>query len=170
MTWLLLAFLATPECNSVAAIDSLCKRIEKASEKLPLQKFFIAEGASWARDPSPDEVFEEAANVARLASGEWMVYTTATSDSGDWVQYVNYTFGKNGRLVKLERDLRTFIGNMQIIETLYYGCSGEQIKRSIKSLDRETKAPAKPGPEFEDRSFVRYSAVHRLPFYHLIRR
>lgn len=106
----------------------------------------------------------------RLGSGEWAVYTTSTSESGDWVQFVNYWFEKSGQLVKLERDLRTFSGNVQIIETIYFNCSGKEIKRTRKTLDLETKQPATPGPEFIDRTYVIYKTIQRIPFYHLVRR
>ena len=101
---------------------------------------------------------------------------TLFSPSGDWTQYVFHDFRTDGTLAHVQSEMRTFNGDLIIIEDFYFDRAGKLLKKTIKYRDLQTQKPIKPTKEFlETRgnfsSDVKYYKRTRLlPFAGLMKR
>ena len=66
---------------------------------------------------------------------------TLFSPSGDWTQYLNHYFRPDGTLAKLTSEMRTFAGNVILIEELYFDRSGKRVGLKKTYLDLTSKKP-----------------------------
>lgn len=101
---------------------------------------------------------------------------TLFSPSGDWAQYVYHHFREDGTLAKAESEMRTFNGDLIIIQDFYFDRKGNLLKKTVKYLDLQTKKPVKPTKEFLENEGSFFSDVDyfkktsKLPFAHLLKR
>lgn len=74
-----------------------------------------------------------------------------TSPSGDWAQTFDYCYRPDGTLAFILAELRTFRGNVRVVDRLYYNPSGVEIHRVRKYFDLDTKKPITgKTPQFQD--------------------
>ena len=73
-----------------------------------------------------------------------------------------------GSLAKMERELRTFIGEMIAIRDSWYSKKGEELKAEIRYLDLETENPKDPDGEFYDIEEPVYLRLEQIPIYKMI--
>lgn len=74
-----------------------------------------------------------------------------TSPSGDWAQTFDYCYRKDGTLAFILAELRTFRGNVRVVDRLYYGPTGVEIRRVRKYFDLDTNKPVTgKTPQFQD--------------------
>jgi hypothetical protein len=66
---------------------------------------------------------------------------TLFSPSGDWTQYLNHYFRPDGTLAKLRSEMRTFAGNVVLIEELYFDRGGQRIGSKKTYLDLTSNKP-----------------------------
>ena len=62
-----------------------------------------------------------------------------TSPSGDWVQYFDYCYRADGTLAFVIADLRTFLGDVRVVDRLYYGPDGRRLRKTRRIFDLKTK-------------------------------
>lgn len=100
---------------------------------------------------------------------------TFFSESGDWSQYVYHYFRTDGTLARVDSDLRTFYGDLIVLQTLYFDSKGKLLRKTIEYQDLTTKKPKKPSKEFlkDNADFVNgvdyFKKTSKLPFAHLLR-
>lgn len=101
---------------------------------------------------------------------------TLFSSSGDWAQYVYHYFRKDGTLAKAESEMRTFNGDLIIIQDFYFDRNGRLLSKTTKYLDLQTIKPIKPTKEFLENkgdfsNDVEYfKMTGKLPFARLLKK
>ena len=100
---------------------------------------------------------------------------TLFSPSGDWAQYVYSHFRPDGKLARVESELRTFQGDYIVIKRLYFNPAGKVIRRTSRYLDLQSRKPKRPSKEFasENSSWNNedyFKSVSKLPFARLLRK
>jgi hypothetical protein len=101
---------------------------------------------------------------------------TLFSPSGDWANYVYHHFREDGTLAKAESEMRTFNGDLIIIQDFYFDRNGRLLKKTVKYLDLQTQKPIKPTKEFLENkgdfsSDVEYfKKTSKLPFAQLLKK
>jgi hypothetical protein len=183
---LILGFSLSPAAQSTAsqikAINSYCKQIDAIQERRKSPELVYANIADvnsskdkWRKFASEKalEKFREKSEAYDIAynwrSGGKLIASnfTHSSPSGDWVNYVNHCFRKDGTVARVETDYRTFNGDWKIISTRYFNSAGRQISSSIKYLDLQSGKPkdASDGVmgDAESRAAY-YRSVRKLPF------
>jgi len=101
---------------------------------------------------------------------------TLFSPSGDWANYVYHHFREDGSLAKVESEMRTFNGDLIIIQNFYFDRQGRLLKKTVKYLDLQTQKPIKPTKEFlagkadfsDDVEY--YKKTSKLPFANLVKK
>ena len=101
---------------------------------------------------------------------------TLFSPSGDWTNYVYHHFREDGSLARAESEMRTFNGDLIIIQDFYFDRQGRLLKKTVKYLDLQTKKPIKQTKEFlagkaefsDDVEY--YKKTSKLPFANLVRK
>ena len=100
---------------------------------------------------------------------------TLFSPSGDWANYVYHHFREDGSLARAESEMRTFNGDLIIIQDFYFDRKGNLLRKSVKYRDLQTNKPIKPTKEFlankadfsDDVEY--YTKTSKLPFAGLVR-
>ncbi len=100
---------------------------------------------------------------------------TLFSPSGDWTQYVFHNFRADGSLAHAQTEMRTFNGDLIIIQNFYHDRAGRLLKKTVKYRDLITDKPIKPTREFlknnadwlNDTEY--YKKTNRLPFANLLK-
>jgi hypothetical protein len=101
---------------------------------------------------------------------------TLFSPSGDWTEYVFHDFRADGTLAHARSEMRTFMGDLIIIQDFYHDRRGRLLKKSVKFRDLTTDKPLKPSAEFlknnadllTDAEY--YKKTSLLPFARLLRK
>jgi hypothetical protein len=101
---------------------------------------------------------------------------TLFSPSGDWANYVYHHFREDGSLARVESEMRTFNGDLIIIQYFYFDRKGNLIRKTVKYRDLQTNKPIKPTKEFlagkadfsDDVEY--YKKTSKLPFAGLIKK
>lgn len=74
-----------------------------------------------------------------------------TSPSGDWAQTFDYCYRPDGTLAFILAELRTFRGNVRVVDRLYYSSTGVQIRKIRKHFNLDTNKPISgTPPPFQD--------------------
>jgi hypothetical protein len=100
---------------------------------------------------------------------------TLFSPSGDWTQYVYHYFRPDGTLAKVESDMRTFYGDMIVLQTIYFDSKGKLLSKTTQYKDLTTHKPKKPSKDFlSDFSQLKsgedyFKKTSKLPFASLLR-
>lgn len=100
---------------------------------------------------------------------------TLSSASGDWAQYVYHYFRTDGTLAKVKSELRTFYGDLIVLQTLHFDKKGRLLRKTIQYKDLRTGKPTKPEKEYLEGTtdFVGgkdyFKKVSKLPFAKLLR-
>lgn len=101
---------------------------------------------------------------------------TLFSPSGDWSQYVYHYFRTDGTLAKVESEMRTFQGDLIVLQSLYFDSKGKLLRKTIQFKDLMTKKPKKATKEFlaNNGDFVSgvdyFKKTTKLPFAHLLKK
>lgn len=98
------------------------------------------------------------------------------SPSGDWANYVYHYFREDGTLAQAESEMRTFNGDLIIIQDFYFDRKGKLLKKTIKYRDLQTNKPITPTKEFLENNgnFLSdveyYKKTSELPFADLLKK
>ena len=101
---------------------------------------------------------------------------TLFSPSGDWAQYVYHNFRADGSLAFVQSEMRTFNGDLIVVQDFYFDRAGRLLKKSIKYRDLQTNKPIKPTKEFLEtkgdfsNDVEYYKKTSKLPFAGLLKK
>ena len=129
-----------------------------------------AKKPEWKRFDS-QRAFEEANVESYETYFIWKIFgkvsqvnVTYSSPSGDWVQYVFHTFYPSGKAAKIDRELRTFMGDIIVNRVSFFDRNGKLIKESVSYRDLATQKPVKRPESFMDIGADFYLNSNELPF------
>lgn len=163
---------------ALASINSYAQQIDQYIKRHPKRIFANVvsetdEADHWrefktvAKLENSETAFDESAHVWQKAGKVVAVQFTFSSQSGDWVQYVNYYFRADGTLAKLHSRLNTFHGNLSVIRDKFYDAGGRLLQTSTRYLDLKSQKPTK-SRDFMDAEIPLYLKARELPFYKLL--
>jgi hypothetical protein len=101
---------------------------------------------------------------------------TLFSPSGDWTEYVYHDFRADGTLAHVQSEMRTFNGDLIIIQDFYFDRRGTLLKKTVKYRDLQTQKAIKPTAEFlknragSSADVEYYKKVGKLPFAALLKK
>ena len=184
-------FAQTNKRAEIKRIEAYCKTIDTFVKRNKNPQFIFADisdynddsKAKWRKFSSEKALakFRETTETYSIAYN-WrkngkLIHSNFTlfSPSGDWTQYVYHYFRPDGTLAKVESDMRTFYGDMIVLETIYFDNKGKLLSKTKKYQDLTTQKPKKPSKDFL-RDFVElksgedyFKKVSKLPFARLLR-
>jgi hypothetical protein len=169
--------------NNLKSIESYCKTVDAFAKRNKRPVLIFADTSDensskprWRKFVSEKslEKFREASETYKIAYN-WqkngkIVRSNFTffSSSGDWTQYVYHYFREDGTVAKVQSDMRTFNGDLIILQTLYFDSKGKLLQKKIEYKDLQTQKPKKPDPDFVNSDFVNgvdyFKKTNKLPF------
>jgi hypothetical protein len=175
----------------IKRIDAYSKTVDTFVGKNKSPHLIFADASDYSENSKPDwrkfaservlEKFRETTETYTIAYN-WLrkgklikANFTLFSPSGDWAQYVYHYFREDGTLAKAESEMRTFNGDLIVIQDFYIDAKGKLLKKTVKYLDLQTQKPIKPTKEFleNNASFINdaeyFKKTSRLPFAALLR-
>jgi hypothetical protein len=177
-------FAQTAKKAEIKRIDVYCKTVDALVKHSRNPQLIYAdtsdEGSKpkWRKFASEKvlEKFRETSETYSIAFN-WqkngkIVHSNFTlfSSSGDWTQYVYHYFRPDGTLAKVESEMRTFYGDLIILQSLYFDNKGKLLRKTIRYQDLQTKKPKKPTKEIleSNQDFVSgvdyFKKTSKLPF------
>ncbi len=180
-------FAQTRKANEIKQINTYCKTIDAFIKRHKKPQLIFADISDYNDDSKTkwrkfaSEKALEKAETYSIAYN-WrrngkIIHSNFTlfSPSGDWVEYVYHYFREDGTLAKAEQEMRTFNGDLIVIQDFYFDRKGKLLKKSIKYLDLRTHKPIKPTKEFlaNNEDFTKYKDYYKktskLPFAKLLK-
>jgi hypothetical protein len=182
----------TRKNTEIKRIDAYVKTIDAFVKRNKRPHLIFADTSDYEAGSKPKwqkfasekslEKFREQAETYTIAYNWWqkgkIVKSNFTlfSPSGDWAQYVYHDFRADGTLAHVESEMRTFNGDLIIIQDFYFDRRGRLLKKTIKYRDLQTQKPIKPTKEFladygdfsDDVKY--YKKTSRLPFARLLKK
>lgn len=163
---------------NLVSIDSYAQQIDRYVKRHPKRIFANVvsetdEADHWrefktvAKLENSETMFDERAQVWQKAGKVVAVQFTFSSQSGDWVHYVNYYFRADGTIAKIHARLNTFHGNLSVIRDKFYDAGGRLLQTSTRYLDLNSQKPTK-SRDFMDAEIPLYLKARELPFYKLL--
>lgn len=129
--------------EAIRAVYGVCRSVERAAK--PSKAFAVytdenyTKAPRWVRRrPAKAMVVEELAlyrRGKRIRAAKLM----RTSPSGDWAQYFDYCYRADGTLAFVLAELRTFLGDVRVVDRLYYGADGRRLRKTRRIFDLKTK-------------------------------
>lgn len=172
--------------TSIKQIDAYCKTVDASTKRyknpqLVFADISLTEKPKWRKFASAAtlEKFRyrnEAYTITWQKNGRINHSNfTVSSQSGDWAQYVYHYFRPDGTLAKMESELRTFYGDLIVLQKKYFDQKGKLLSKSIRYKDLRSKKPTKPSKDFmkgnEDFiNGVEYKKTSKLPFARLLKK
>lgn len=154
---------------------TVLKFVEKESKPhlviTDVADFSEAEEAEWQTYASEEE-FENAGVESYTTAYIWkkdgrvvQVNFTYSSPSGDWAEYFLHTYRPDGSVARVERDFRTFLGDV-IVNTIWlYDPLGKTLGEKKTFRDLNTQNEIKPTDNYMDVEFGKpYLKISELPF------
>lgn len=159
---------------ALVSINSYAHQVDRFSKRHPKRIFANAPETESGPDRWREfktaaklEGFDESAYVWQKTGKVVAANFTFTSQSGDWVQDVNYYFREDGKLAKVHAHLNTFHGNLSVIREKFYDAGGRLLHTSTRYLDLNSQKPTK-SRDFMDAPVPVYLKARDLPFYKLL--
>jgi hypothetical protein len=181
----------TGKTNEIRRIDAYVKTID-AFVKNKKPHLIFADTSDYSEESKPKwrkfasekalEKFREETGETYTIAYNWLrrgkvvkSNFTLFSPSGDWAQYVYHNFRADGSLALAESEMRTFNGDLIIVQDFYFDRAGRLLKKTVKYRDLQTNKPIKPTKEFletkadfsDDVEF--YKKTSKLPFANLLK-
>lgn len=149
----------------IKRIDAYVKTIDALVKKAGKPHLIVADTSDYDEENRPQwrkfasekalETFREKTRETYTIAFNWrksgrIVKSNFTlfSPSGDWTEYVFHNFRADGSLAFVQSEMRTFNGDLIIVQDLYFDRRGRLLERSIKYRDLQTEKPIKPTKEF----------------------
>ncbi len=105
----------------------------------------------WVRRAGKDAMVVSELKAISMAGHIRSATLFRTSPSGDWSQTLVYCFRAGGSLAFLRVELRTFMGNVRVVDRLYFSPDGAEIRRLRSFFDLSSgKAITGRPPAFQD--------------------
>lgn len=129
--------------EAIRAIYKVCRAVERTAK--PGKAFAIYTDENYhkpphwvRRRPVKATVVEDLA-VYRRGKRIRAAKLMRTSPSGDWAQYFDYCYRADGTLAFVLAELRTFLGDVRVVDRLYYGADGHRLRKTRRIFDLKTK-------------------------------
>ncbi len=149
---------AASEKSAIEAIRKaygVCRAAERAAK--PSKAFAVytddnySKPPRWVkRRPAKAMVVEELA-VFRRGKRIRAARLMRTSPSGDWAQYLSYCYRADGTLAFVLAELRSFLGDVRVVDRLYYGAGGRRLRKTRRVFDLKTKKRITGKRDFQER-------------------
>lgn len=187
-----LVFAQTNKKAELKRIEAYCKTVDAFTKRYKNPQLIFADTSDYNENSKPKwrkfasektlEKFRETTETYSIAynwrkNGKIIKSNfTLFSPSGDWANYVYHYFREDGTLAQAESEMRTFNGDLIIIQDFYYDRKGKLLKKTIKYLDLQTQKPITPTKEFLENNgnfsddVEYYKKTSKLPFANLLRR
>lgn len=174
---------------TVATIDAYCKTVDALTKKSKEPHLIAADTsdyenanatAKWQKFATEKELekFRETTETYSIAmnwkkNGKIVASNfTLFSPSGDWAKYVFQYFREDGTLAKVKVDYRTFMGDLIILQDIYFNAAGKLLKKTNRFEDLTTHKPKKVKKDSYDPGMLNevdyYKTTRKLPFAKLI--
>jgi hypothetical protein len=186
-----LSFAQTNKRAEIRRIEAYCKTVDAFINRNKKPHLVFADisdynddsKAKWRKFASDKalEKFRERSETYTIAYN-WrkngrLIHSAFTlfSPSGDWANYVYHYFRSDGTLAKVKSELRTFYGDLIVLQTLHFDAKGRLLRKTIQYKDLRTGKPKKPEKEYLEGTtdFVSgkdyFKKVNKLPFAKLLR-
>ncbi len=186
-----LSFAQTNKRTEIRRIEAYCKTIDTFVRRNKNPHLVFADISDYNDDSkskwrkfASDKALEKfrTRNETYTIAYNWrkngkLIHSAFTlfSPSGDWAQYVHHYFRPDGTLAKVKSELRTFYGDLIVLQTLYFNGKGRLLRKTIQYKDLRTGKPTKPEKEYLEGTtdFVNgkdyFKKVSKLPFAKLLR-
>ncbi|NNE68539.1 MAG: hypothetical protein HKN33_18375 [Pyrinomonadaceae bacterium] len=164
--------------KKLAPIRAYVKSVQKDVQKKGVPDTVVADISDYNNSEKPEWKTYESAHAYETDERE--SYTTAfiwkkegritqvnftySSPSGDWAQYVFHTYYPNGKAAKIDRELRTFLGDVIVNRVSYYDKKGKAVAENVTYRDLETKKLIRKPESFMDMEAEIYMNSSDLPF------
>ena len=143
----------------VQAIDEVrrayaqCREVQKQASAIDLYQRRAGTPAvrTWQREPPPEA--ERTGRTMKLFTASGALRTAVedvAAPSGDWRQTIEHCFRRDGSVAFVLTVLRTFHGDVQVEDRLYFNPGGERIRTLRNVSDLKTGKPVKP----DEASFI----------------
>ncbi len=128
--------------KAISKVYGICRAVELAAKPSKAFAVYTDENYNkaprWVRHrPAKAMVVEELA-VYRRGKRIRAAKLMRTSPSGDWAQYLDYCYRADGTLAFVLAELRTFLGDVRVVDRLYYGADGRQLRKTRRIFDLKT--------------------------------
>ncbi len=184
------AFSQTVSSSEIKTIDAYCKNIDAIQKKRKLPDLVFADTSSgyeknekpaWRKFASTKALdkFRDTSETYTvgynwLKKGKIVLSDfTFSSPSGDWAEYIYSYYRDDGTLAKAKIDYRTFMGDIMVLQNLYFKKSGELLKKTVKYQDLTTHKPKQVTEDSFDSSILKEVKYHKttrtLPFAQLLK-
>jgi hypothetical protein len=152
-------FLKNPDCkpteNVVPSISKEQEMIIKECDSIDLtkepdEKFgYVYEDPSKKGSWKPVHEITEDEKVADsfrrwLENDIQYIVLESSSPSGDWYRIDDYCFDTQEKILKIQSDLRTFQGDVQVVRTWAYNTEGDATDTNVQVFQLNTKEPIEP--------------------------
>jgi hypothetical protein len=165
----------------VKPIEVYVKTIEDLVEREEKPHLVIADVSDYNKDENPvwkqyasEAEFEKARETEEAYTIAYIwkkdgkivqVNFTYSSPSGDWVEYYFQTYRADGSLAKVDRELRTFMGDIIVNRIQIYDETGKLLKETKNYRNLDTQKMIAPTDNYEDVEVGQaYLQVNKLPF------
>ncbi len=172
--------------KQIKQIEEYAKTIDKFVKKEDKPHLVIADISDYNESQKPiwkkynsEKAFEKAretneaytiAYIWKKAGKPVAVNFTYSSPSGDWAQFVLYTFRADGSIAKIDSRLNTFYGDASVLRIFYFDAKGKKLKETVKYQDLQSEKEFNPKDrEIYDQDVKIYKNVKNLPFTKLLR-
>ena len=153
---MLLSFAGQASAQGAAPADAPIAEVRRAyaqcreaqkSPAIELHQRRIGEPPvrTWQRQEPPEDE-RSGRKMALFASGGAVraAIEEVEGRSGDWTQTVEHCFRPDGSVAFVLSVLRTFQGNVQVQDRMYFNAGGERIRTLRQVTDLKTAKPLKP--------------------------
>lgn len=176
----------------IKRIDAYEKTVEALTKNSKSPQLIFADASDYNENAKPKwrkfasekalEKFRETSETYTIAynwqkNGKIVASNfTLFSPSGDWAKYVFHYFREDGSLAKVESELKTFYGDLIVLQNIYFDNKGRILKKTLAYKDLQTGKPKKPAKDSFDASssFINetdyYKQTRKLPFAHLLKK
>ena len=183
------AYGQTASPSAIKSIDAYCKTVDGIQKRRKLPDLVFAD-TSDGYEKSSKPAWKKFASVKALDKfrDKSETYTVAynwldrgkivasnftfSSPSGDWAEYIYSYYRLDGTLAKAKIDYRTFMGDIMVLQDMYFDRSGKVIKKTVKYEDLTTHKPKKVKKDSFDSSMLNevdyYTTTGKLPFAGLV--
>ena len=149
----------------IRRIDAYVKTLDALVKKAKAPHVIFANTAEYEENSLPQwQKFESEKALEKFRNETRETYTiafnwlqrgkivrsnfTRFSPSGDWTEYTFHSFRADGTLAYAQSEMRTFNGDLIIIQDFYHDSRGRLLKKTVKYRDLMTNKPIKPTKEF----------------------
>ena len=164
--------------KKLAPIKSYVKSVEEAVQKAGVPDTVVADISDYNNSEKPEwkwykshHEYEVDERDSYTTAFMWkkdgraaQVNFTYSSPSGDWVQYVFHTYYPDGAAAKIDRELRTFMGDIIVNRVSFYDTQGQAVAEYISYRDLQTQKFVRKPESFMDMEADVYLKSSDLPF------